>query len=205
MPARIPDEIFGIKKNTLLIIGGILIFICMIYGVVTQFVSSDDEPGSAYTEVVEVMEAISPSATLPLPTDTILKVTPTQTRVRIGFVNCPDCGDLPLTLWTTIDDLGTGGEKVNHGTECSILDQGLSVEGIEKFQLGCDHKIGWLRAEAVSFTEPGDLPVAGEPADLDEGCIPEDAVRQEAILAGVIDGNTIQVIIDGLVYPVRIA
>jgi hypothetical protein len=63
-------------------------------------------------------------------------------------VGCPKCRGIPLTLWQQIDDIGTSPGKVDHGSTCIVLDQGV-IDGVEKYQLDCDGKIGWLRAEVV--------------------------------------------------------
>jgi hypothetical protein len=91
---------------------------------------------------------------LPEPTNTAVEIAvPTNTSApapteRIGVINCPECGDVALILWVEIDDIGAGGGKVMHGDTCIIIDQGIT-DGIEKYRLNCDGKIGWLRSEGV--------------------------------------------------------
>ena len=76
-------------------------------------------------------------------------VKPTDWLVVVG---CPKCRGIPLTLWQKIDDIGTSPGKVDHGSTCNVLNQGV-IDGVEKYQLDCDGKIGWLRAEVVKPAE----------------------------------------------------
>ena len=48
--------------------------------------------------------------------------------------------------------MGQSPGKVNHGDTCIILDKGVT-DGIEKYQLDCEGKKGWLRAEAINPAE----------------------------------------------------
>lgn len=66
----------------------------------------------------------------------------------IGVIYCPECGGIELNLWEQIGNMGAGGGKVMHGDVCIIIDQGV-YDGIEKYRLNCDGKIGWLRTEGV--------------------------------------------------------
>jgi hypothetical protein len=67
---------------------------------------------------------------------------------QIGVINCPECEGIPLILWKEIDNIGSGGGKVNHGDTCRILEKDI-WDGIPKFKLNCSGKIGWLRQMGV--------------------------------------------------------
>ncbi len=47
---------------------------------------------------------------------------------------------------------GNSPGKVIHGDTCIVLDKGVT-DGIEKYQLDCEGKIGWLRAEGIKPAE----------------------------------------------------
>lgn len=83
--------------------------------------------------------------------DTLDVLAPTNTPIAttwIGVINCPECGDLQLTLWEFIDDMGAGGGMVSHGDVCTVIDQGVTG-GVEKYKVTCEGGTGWIRSEGV--------------------------------------------------------
>jgi len=66
----------------------------------------------------------------------------------IVVVNCPECEGIPLALWQEPGNMGVSPGKVNHDDTCIVLDTG-EADGVEKYKINCDGKIGWLRAEGL--------------------------------------------------------
>ena len=92
-----------------------------------------------------VTEVIEPTKTpIPEKEDTPIP----EPTTWIGVITCPECNGIGLILWMKIDDKGQGGGMVFDGDVCIVIDKGVA-DGIEKYKLDCDGKIGWFRAEGV--------------------------------------------------------
>jgi len=93
-------------------------------------------PGSS-TEVTQ------PTQKYPSPTNT------PETKV---IFQCPDCeADLYIVMWQTPDEMGSDNNRVYHLNICTLLDQAISSEGIEKVKLACPYGTGWVRKESIQY------------------------------------------------------
>lgn len=144
------------RRMQVAVIAGLVVF-CYFIPSISCFIPSETVVVTVIVEVTSTPLPTVESTDTPIPEPTytvaIEDASPTNTSApapteRIGVINCPECGDIPLILWIEINDIGAGGGQVMHGDTCIIIDQGVT-EGIEKYRLNCDGKIGWLRAEGV--------------------------------------------------------
>lgn len=143
----------NIKRNLLIVICFVLV--CIILACGSSAPSSEEELPINEKITVEAKPTVTEETVdepTKAPTDTSIPE-PTETPIPepttwMGVIYCPECEGIPLALWQNIDNIGTIPGEVNHGDNCTVFDKGVT-DGIEKYKLDCDEKIGWLRSEGV--------------------------------------------------------